>query len=72
VDQAVLRLGVLPQPLNREDGGRVFVETKSGVLPLLGIRPTTRVRFLKEVGGFYFWRGLNTAQSCEMAFNFGT
>lgn len=50
VDQAVLRLRVLPALLDQEDGGRVFVETKAGLLPLLGIRPTTRVRFLKEVG----------------------
>eukprot|EP00243_Klebsormidium_subtile_P004178 TRINITY_DN17972_c0_g1_i1.p1 TRINITY_DN17972_c0_g1~~TRINITY_DN17972_c0_g1_i1.p1 ORF type:complete len:550 (-),score=75.75 TRINITY_DN17972_c0_g1_i1:532-2181(-) len=49
VDQAVLRLRVLPAQLDQEDGGRVFVETKAGLLPLLGIRPTTRVRFLKEM-----------------------
>lgn len=32
----------LPQPLS-ETGGRVFVETKDGILPLLGVTHATRI-----------------------------
>lgn len=38
----------LPSPLP-EDGGRVFVETKDGILPLLGVCPLTPVTGIKHL-----------------------
>ena len=38
----------LPSPLP-ESGGRVFVETKDGLLPLLGVAPSTPVAGIKHL-----------------------
>ncbi|KAH9327156.1 hypothetical protein KI387_007334, partial [Taxus chinensis] len=42
-----IRLKILPEHLPTQ-GGRVFVETKDGILPLLGVGPSTRVSELKQ------------------------
>lgn len=37
----------LPRPLS-EDGGRVFVECKDGIIPLLGVTPLTPISGIKH------------------------
>ncbi|GBG70092.1 hypothetical protein CBR_g5724 [Chara braunii] len=48
LDKSTLYLHALPRSLPPQ-GGRIYVETKEGVLPLTGIRPTTTVRAVKEL-----------------------
>lgn len=38
----------LPRPLS-EDGSRVFVETKDGVIPVLGVSPLTSISGIKHL-----------------------
>ncbi|CAM6083136.1 unnamed protein product [Calypogeia fissa] len=47
LEKTVLQLRRLPQPLS-ETGGRIFVETKDGILPLLGVTHATRIVDLKH------------------------
>ncbi|KAG6543830.1 hypothetical protein Mapa_014670 [Marchantia paleacea] len=47
LDMTVLQLRRLPQPLP-EEGGRIFVETKDGILPLLHVTYQTQVIELKH------------------------
>ncbi|KAL2611970.1 hypothetical protein R1flu_023662 [Riccia fluitans] len=47
LDKTVLELRRLPKPLP-EHGGRIFVETKDGILPLLGVTYQTQVLELKH------------------------
>lgn len=47
IDECKLHLKRLPQKLP-EQGGRIFVEMKNGVLPLLGISPRTPVSHIKK------------------------
>ncbi|GLJ05214.1 hypothetical protein SUGI_0013880 [Cryptomeria japonica] len=42
-----ISLKILPERLSAE-GGRIFVETKDGILPLVGIGPSSRVSELKQ------------------------
>ncbi|KAG0583641.1 hypothetical protein KC19_3G151300 [Ceratodon purpureus] len=48
LDRSTLQLKRLPRPLS-EDGGRVFVETKDGVIPLLGVSPLTPISAIKHL-----------------------
>ncbi|KAI5070612.1 hypothetical protein GOP47_0014955 [Adiantum capillus-veneris] len=48
IDECKLQLKRLPQKLS-EQGGRIFVETKDGILPILGIQPHTPVSQIKKV-----------------------
>ncbi|KAJ7555381.1 hypothetical protein O6H91_05G035000 [Diphasiastrum complanatum] len=47
LDRATLQLKRIPQPLP-ETGGRVFVETKDGIIPLLGVSPLQQVSDMKH------------------------
>ncbi|KAH7284762.1 hypothetical protein KP509_34G069500 [Ceratopteris richardii] len=47
INESKLQLKMLPQKLP-ECGGRIFVETKNGVLPILAITPMTPVSHIKE------------------------
>eukprot|EP00250_Pteridium_aquilinum_P019109 c2429_g1_i1 orf=89-1792(+) len=48
IDECKLNLKRLPQKLP-EQGGRIFVEMKNGILPLLGISPRTAVSHVKKI-----------------------
>lgn len=47
LDRSTLHLRRLPRPLS-EDGGRVFVETEDGIIPLLGVSPLTSISDIKH------------------------
>ncbi|XP_024381244.1 uncharacterized protein [Physcomitrium patens] len=47
LDRSTLHLRRLPRPLS-EDGGRVFVECKDGIIPLLGVTPLTPISGIKH------------------------
>lgn len=48
LDRSTLQLKRLPRPLS-EDGSRIFVETKDGVIPVLGVSPLTSISGMKHL-----------------------